>query len=95
MFLIHRVCVTAATDAVRCLGVHVRKKSETTHTTLMDDSRLNTRIETRIVLFICGISGCRSLTDIQSHGECSVTLAEDVAQLSEVVIAGKSIREDN
>ncbi|HQQ83592.1 MAG TPA: TonB family protein [Cyclobacteriaceae bacterium] len=95
MFLIQGL-VTAATDGSPLPGVHVKVKgsSEGTYTDANGRYRLNTRIEKPELSYSFVGYQVAEASPISSQ-TVNVTLAEDVAQLSEVVIAGKSIREDN
>jgi len=95
MFLIQGL-VTAAGDGSPLPGVHVKIKgtSEGTYTDAKGRYRLNTRIEKPELTYSFVGYQVAEASPISSQ-TVDVTLAEEVAQLSEVVIAGKAIRDDN
>lgn len=95
MFLIQGV-VTAAGDGSPLPGVHVKVKgtSEGTYTDTNGRYRLSTRIEKPELTYSFVGYQIAEASPISSQ-TVNVTLAEEVAQLSEVVIAGKAIRDEN
>ncbi|HQQ99092.1 MAG TPA: TonB family protein [Cyclobacteriaceae bacterium] len=95
MFLIQGL-VTAASDGSPLPGVHVKVKgsSEGTYTDANGRYKLNTHIEKPELSYSFVGYQVAEASPISSQ-TVNVTLAEEVAQLSEVVIAGKAIRDEN
>jgi TonB family protein len=95
LYLIQGI-VTAAGDGSPLPGVHVKVKgtSEGTYTDAKGQYRLNTRIEKPELTYSFVGYQVAEASPISSQS-VNVTLAEEVTQLSEVVIAGKAIREES